>query len=175
MLVLTRKAGQRIVLPEQGITIDILQVNGARVRVGVSAPADVPIHRSEVWARRDDADQATHQYGDDRPNRLSQETKGPTDPALGLADLDHCLQCITKRTGRRINRLSIEMLDGRMVISGCARSYYVRQLAQAAINEVVGCRGLSPDSVECNIDVSQFYWRSDGCTHALTRLNGVQQ
>ena len=51
MLVLSRKCGERIVIPEQNIIITVLEVRGEQVRLGISAPDDVPIHRQEVWER----------------------------------------------------------------------------------------------------------------------------
>jgi carbon storage regulator len=48
MLVLTRKAGERIVLPDLGITIEICEVQGARVKVGIDAPPKYKILRAEI-------------------------------------------------------------------------------------------------------------------------------
>ncbi len=74
-----------------------------------------------------------------------------------------------------MSRLSVERVDGQIVIRGSARSYYVRQLAQAAVKEFLGVGGRLPSgSVECKFDVGQFYWRSAGCTQALTRLRGLR-
>ena len=62
------------------------------------------------------------------------------------------------------------------MIRGSARSFYVRQLAQAAVNEVLNvCDRLSLGSVEYNIDVAQVYWRSVGHAPGLTKLPGAQQ
>ncbi|GAA4158502.1 hypothetical protein GCM10022286_11470 [Gryllotalpicola daejeonensis] len=47
MLVLTRKIGESIVIGE-GITITVVDVKGDTVRVGVDAPRDVKVQRSEV-------------------------------------------------------------------------------------------------------------------------------
>jgi carbon storage regulator len=47
MLVLTRKAGEKLVIGES-ITVTVLEVIGNRVRLGLEAPADVPILRSEL-------------------------------------------------------------------------------------------------------------------------------
>jgi carbon storage regulator len=47
MLVLTRKAGQEIVI-DGGIRITIVAVKGERVRVGVTAPPEVRVDREEV-------------------------------------------------------------------------------------------------------------------------------
>lgn len=51
MLVLSRKCGERIVIPEQNIVLTVLEVRGEQVRLGISAPTDVPIYREEIWAR----------------------------------------------------------------------------------------------------------------------------
>ncbi|MCO7519410.1 MULTISPECIES: carbon storage regulator [unclassified Pseudomonas] len=51
MLCLTRKAGQSIVIGD-GITVRVLQVNGAIVRIGVDAPKGMPIDREEVRQRK---------------------------------------------------------------------------------------------------------------------------
>ncbi|HEY7326095.1 MAG TPA: carbon storage regulator [Gemmataceae bacterium] len=51
MLVLSRKGGQTIVVPQLGITLSILGIRGDRVRIGISAPAGITVHREEVWHR----------------------------------------------------------------------------------------------------------------------------
>ncbi len=51
MLVLSRRVGEEIVLPQLGIVLTILEVRGPNVRVGVTAPADVGVYRREVWTR----------------------------------------------------------------------------------------------------------------------------
>ena len=51
MLVLSRKIGERIVLPETGISISVLGVDRKRVRIGIEAPRTVSVHREEVWRR----------------------------------------------------------------------------------------------------------------------------
>jgi carbon storage regulator len=51
MLVLSRKCGEKIVIPEQQIELTVLEVRGEQVRLGISAPSDVPIYREEIWAR----------------------------------------------------------------------------------------------------------------------------
>ena len=51
MLVLSRRPGESIVLPDCRATVTVLGVDGNRVRLGITAPHDVCVHRSEVWAR----------------------------------------------------------------------------------------------------------------------------
>lgn len=47
MLVLSRKKNESIVIDEN-ITITVVEVRGDKVRLGIQAPREVPIHRSEV-------------------------------------------------------------------------------------------------------------------------------
>ncbi len=48
MLVLSRKKGESIVIGD-GIEIIIVEVRGDKVRLGVEAPKEVPVHRREVF------------------------------------------------------------------------------------------------------------------------------
>jgi carbon storage regulator len=50
MLVLSRKTGETICIGS-GITVSVLGIQGGRVRLGLSAPAKVPIHREEIRRR----------------------------------------------------------------------------------------------------------------------------
>lgn len=50
MLVLSRKLGEKIVLPGLGVTVAVLQVRGGSVMVGIDAPRHVAIRRSELPA-----------------------------------------------------------------------------------------------------------------------------
>jgi carbon storage regulator len=47
MLVLTRKAGEKIVI-DNNIVVEVLEVCGQRVRLGLTAPTDVHIAREEL-------------------------------------------------------------------------------------------------------------------------------
>jgi carbon storage regulator len=47
MLVLSRKSGEAICIGS-GIKVSVLGIQGGRVRLGLSAPAEVPIHRAEI-------------------------------------------------------------------------------------------------------------------------------
>jgi len=50
MLVLARRVGQQIRIADE-VEIKILEVVGKKVRLGISAPSDVPVHREEVYQR----------------------------------------------------------------------------------------------------------------------------
>ncbi|MFN0092340.1 MAG: carbon storage regulator CsrA [Acidimicrobiales bacterium] len=47
MLVLTRRVGQSIVIGPD-VTVTIVEVRGDQVRVGISAPRGIAVHREEV-------------------------------------------------------------------------------------------------------------------------------
>ena len=51
MLVLSRNSHQKIVFPTLGISVEILQITGNKVRLGIDAPEDIPVHRKEVADR----------------------------------------------------------------------------------------------------------------------------
>ncbi len=48
MLVLTRKADESITIG-QNITVTVLEVRGNQVRLGIKAPKDTPVNRTEVY------------------------------------------------------------------------------------------------------------------------------
>ena len=48
MLVLSRKKDESIVI-NNDITIVVVEIRGDKVRLGVEAPKEVPVHRREVF------------------------------------------------------------------------------------------------------------------------------
>ena len=48
MLVLSRKKNEKIVINDN-ITITVVEIRGDKVRLGIVAPATVPVHRQEVY------------------------------------------------------------------------------------------------------------------------------
>lgn len=47
MLVLSRKKNEQIIVGDS-IVITVVEVRGDRVRLGIEAPQEIPIHRNEV-------------------------------------------------------------------------------------------------------------------------------
>ena len=50
MLILTRKVGESITIGDQ-IKIYVIDVKGRQVRLGIEAPAETTVHRSEVYEK----------------------------------------------------------------------------------------------------------------------------
>ena len=60
MLVLSRKKDEKIVIGEQ-ITVMVIEIRGDKVRLGIDAPREVPVHRQEVYeAIKREAEAAQH-------------------------------------------------------------------------------------------------------------------
>jgi carbon storage regulator len=48
MLVLSRKIGEAVLLGDD-IKIMIVDIRGDKVRIGIEAPSELPVHRQEVY------------------------------------------------------------------------------------------------------------------------------
>jgi len=51
MLILTRRVEETIVIGDNLIRFTVLGIKGNQVRLGISTPKDVPVHREEVYKR----------------------------------------------------------------------------------------------------------------------------
>ncbi len=68
MLVLSRKKNESIVI-NNDITIVVVEIRGDKVRLGVEAPKEVPVHRREVY----EAIKRNEQEGGSNSNETSAE------------------------------------------------------------------------------------------------------
>jgi carbon storage regulator len=50
MLILTRRVGETVMIGNE-VTVTVLGVKGNQVRVGVTAPRSVAVHREEIYDR----------------------------------------------------------------------------------------------------------------------------
>ena len=70
MLVLSRKKNESIVI-NNDIVITVVEIRGDKVRLGIVAPKDVPVHRQEVY----EAIQREHQRGASAPVKADGSAK----------------------------------------------------------------------------------------------------
>ena len=57
MLVLSRRVGERLIIGND-IGITVLNVQGKRIRLGITAPDGVPVLREELWLQLEEEDRA---------------------------------------------------------------------------------------------------------------------
>jgi carbon storage regulator len=50
MLILTRRPGEGLHIGDT-VTVTVLSTNGSQIRLGITAPTDVPVHREEIFRR----------------------------------------------------------------------------------------------------------------------------
>ena len=74
MLVLTRKAGESIVIGSQ-IRITVLEMQGRQIRLGIEAPSEIPVHRGEVYERIKEENEQAAMAGADQLKVLSEAWK----------------------------------------------------------------------------------------------------
>ena len=76
MLVLTRRTGEGIMIGDQ-IEVKILDVSGEKVRVGIDAPLEINVYRTEVFERIE-SEAAAGNNGSNGSGAHSHSAKAPT-------------------------------------------------------------------------------------------------
>ncbi len=57
MLALSRKKGEALII-NNNIEVTILEIKGDQVKIGISAPKEVPVYRKEVYVQIQEANKA---------------------------------------------------------------------------------------------------------------------
>ena len=58
MLVLSRKKDERIIIGDN-VEVTVIEIRGDRIKLGFTAPPEIPIHRQEVFQRIESRGEAT--------------------------------------------------------------------------------------------------------------------
>jgi carbon storage regulator len=69
MLVLSRKVNENIVIDGR-IVVKVVRTEGNFVKLGIEAPADVPVHRQEIYDEIQKSNRAALTNGKPAPSRL---------------------------------------------------------------------------------------------------------
>lgn len=48
MLIITRRPGEKIMVGDD-VVVEVIEVNGSSVRIGIAAPKSIPVYREEIW------------------------------------------------------------------------------------------------------------------------------
>jgi carbon storage regulator len=80
VLVLTRRANQSIMIGHD-IVVTVLEVRGDQVRLGIRAPRSIDVHREEVFANLQQANQAAARSARDHASSTSRDGNLPEPPA----------------------------------------------------------------------------------------------
>lgn len=75
MLVLSRKKNESIVI-NNDITVTVVEIRGDKVRLGIVAPKEVPVHRQEVY----DAIHGTRDGVPPTPVVIDKQAEAPARP-----------------------------------------------------------------------------------------------
>jgi carbon storage regulator len=68
MLRITRRAGERIMLGDD-VVVEVVEVRGGTVRLGIDAPRSLPVYREELWLEvKRENEEAARAAGDRMPD-----------------------------------------------------------------------------------------------------------
>src|SRR3546814_8832375 len=101
MLILTRRVGETLMIGNS-VTVTVLGVKGNQVRIGITAPKDVVVHRKEIYQRIqrvDEAEPGSGEPGSDKDDMPRGELPGtlsssPETFARGLREIGRANVCI---------------------------------------------------------------------------------
>jgi len=83
MLVLSRKRDESIIIGDN-VVVTVVDIRGDKVRLGIEAPKEVPVHRREVY----DAIQRENQRAGRTDPRLGPAPGGANSPSSGSPSRD---------------------------------------------------------------------------------------
>jgi carbon storage regulator len=79
MLRITRRAGERIVLGDD-VIVEVIEVKGGTVRLGIDAPRSLPVYREEIWLEVKRENEAAALASGERLSDVADRLRGRTTP-----------------------------------------------------------------------------------------------
>ena len=84
VLILTRRSGENIIVGDD-IVISVIEVRGDAVRIGITAPRSVSVHREEVYRELQITNQRAASTPDEAVDDILRQAKGKP-PAAGIGE-----------------------------------------------------------------------------------------
>ena len=91
MLVLSRRENETILIPELGITLEVVRIKGNTVRIGIDAPRSIRIVRGELEDRSEQQDDVS-----------AQDTQASLAHPMTHVSPDECVQVCESRSAYEV-------------------------------------------------------------------------
>lgn len=76
MLIITRRPGEKVMVGDD-VVVEVIEISGSNVRIGISAPRSVPVYREEIWAAVQEENKAAAATDVDLPDDVSSSADTP--------------------------------------------------------------------------------------------------
>jgi carbon storage regulator len=106
MLVLSRKAGEVIVVPQCALSVTVIAVVGNKVRLGIAAPEEIGVFREEVWRNLEEPKESAHGAA---PMSIATDNERDAFWDEAAAQLTDAVYPVMLRHGVRMNWLDLEL------------------------------------------------------------------
>jgi carbon storage regulator CsrA len=108
MLILSRKESEKVVFPTLGITVELLRVRGNKARLGIDAPAEVPVLRAELSGLKA-IDFTTEESDKTKLSRLTRSMRTRLERACTTLNLLH--RRLEKQPDPKLEQLVLEIFQ----------------------------------------------------------------
>ena len=69
MLIITRRPGEKLMIGDD-VVVEVIEVSGSSVRIGIAAPRSIPVYREEIWTAVKEENAAAAASAAKLPDRL---------------------------------------------------------------------------------------------------------